>query len=263
MFTIGERINGMFKDVRQGIEGRDKRIIQDLARRQLEGGADALDINVGPSKGKPVENMLWLVETVQEVTSCPLCIDTPKFDVMQEALRACKVSTIINSTKATEEDLDRYVRLAVETDSRLIALTIDAGGVPSDVDSRVMMGATIATKAMEGGMNVTDVFIDPVILPINVAPQQPLRVMEAIRQLKMLSDPPPKFVLGLSNVSQGCKERRLINRIYLTMAIAAGLDAAIVDPTDHELMKAAITAELLMEKQIYCQDYIAAYMRSR
>jgi 5-methyltetrahydrofolate corrinoid/iron sulfur protein methyltransferase len=263
MFTIGERINGMFNDVRKGIETRNKRIIQNLARRQLDGGADALDINVGPSKGKPVDNMLWLIQTVQEVTNCPLCIDTPKFDVMQEALRACKSPTIINSTKATEEALGRYVPLAVETNSRLVALTIDAGGVPSDVDSRVMMGATIATKAMEGGLNITDVFIDPVILPINVAPQQPRRVLEAIRQLKMLSDPPPKFVLGLSNVSQGCKERSLINRIYLTMALAAGLDAAIADPTDRELMDAAITAELLMEKQIYCDDYIAAYMRSR
>ena len=263
MFTIGERINGMFNDVRKGIETRNKRIIQNLARRQLDGGADALDINVGPSKGKPVDNMLWLIQTVQEVTNCPLCIDTPKFEVMQEALRACKSPTIINSTKATEEALGRYVPLAVETNSRLVALTIDAGGVPSDVDSRVMMGATIATKAMEGGLNITDVFIDPVILPINVAPQQPRRVLEAIRQLKMLSDPPPKFVLGLSNVSQGCKERCLINRIYLTMALAAGLDAAIADPTDRDLMHAAITAELLMEKQIYCDDYIAAYMRSR
>jgi 5-methyltetrahydrofolate corrinoid/iron sulfur protein methyltransferase len=153
--------------------------------------------------------------------------------------------------------------LAVETRSRLIALTIDSSGVPSNVDSRVMMGATIATKAMEGGLAMTDVFIDPVILPINVAPQQPARVMEAIRQLRMLSDPPPKFVLGLSNVSQSCKERHLINRTYLAMAVGAGLDAAIVDPTDKDLMDAVITAELLMEKQIYCDDYITAYMRSK
>jgi 5-methyltetrahydrofolate corrinoid/iron sulfur protein methyltransferase len=263
MFTIGERINGMFKDVRKAIETRDKAIVQKLARKQLECGADALDINVGPSKGKPAENMLWLIQSVEEVTDRPVCIDTPKFDVMREALKACKNPTIINSTKATEEDLNRYVPLAVETNSKLIALTIDARGVPSDVDSRVMMGATIATKAMEAGMNITDLFIDPVILPVNVAPQQPARVMEAIRQLKMLSDPPPKFVLGLSNVSQSCKERRLINRIYLAMAIAAGLDAAIVDPTDQELMQTAITAELMLEKQIYCDDYISAYLRSK
>jgi len=263
MFVIGERINGMFNDVKKAIISRNKTVIHSLAKKQVECGADALDINVGPTRGKAIENMLWLVEAVQEVADCPLCIDTPKFDVMQEAVKAAKNPTIINSTKAAEEQLDRYVPLAAETQSQLIALTIDASGVPSDVDGRVMMGATIATKAMEGGMNITDVLIDPVILPVNVAPKQPQCVMEAIRQLKMLSDPPPKFVLGLSNVSQSCKERHLINRIYLAMAIAAGLDAAIVDPTDQELMEAAITAELLLEKQIYCDDYVAAYMRSR
>jgi 5-methyltetrahydrofolate corrinoid/iron sulfur protein methyltransferase len=169
----------------------------------------------------------------------------------------------MNSTKATEEALEKYSALAVETKSQLIALTIDAGGVPADADSRVMMGATIVTKCMEAGMNVPDIFIDPVILPVNVAPRGPMAVMEAIRQLKMLSDPPPKFVIGLSNVSQSCRETHAINRIYLAMALSAGLDAAIMDATDKDLMAAGITAELLMEKQIYCDDYIAAYMRSK
>lgn len=263
MFVIGERINGMFKNVKKAIESKNKEIIHDVANRQLEAGADALDINVGPSKGKAIDNMLWLVETVQEVTDRPLCIDTPKFDVMQEALKACKNPRLINSTKATEEELEKYVALAVETSAQLVALTIDASGVPSSVDGRVAMGATIVTKAMEGGLNIPDILIDPVILPVNVAPKGPQNVMEAIRQLKLLSEPPPKFVLGLSNVSQSCRERSLINRTYLTMAIAAGLDAAIADPTDRDLMNAAITAELLLEKQIYCDDYITAYIRSK
>jgi len=263
MFVIGERINGMFKEVRKGIEKKDKGIIQNVAKRQLDAGADALDINVGPAKGKALDNMVWLVEAVQEVTDAPLCIDTPKFDVTKAGLEACKNPRIINSTKATEEALERYSALAVETKSQLIALTIDATGVPGDADGRVMMGATIVTKCMEAGMNVPDVIIDPVILPVNVAPKGPVAVMEAIRQLKMLSDPPPKFVIGLSNVSQSCRETHVINRIYLAMAISAGLDAAIMDATDKDLMAAGITAELLLEKQIYCDDYINAYMQSK
>ena len=263
MFVIGERINGMFSNVRKAIQTGDKGIIHSVVSKQIKGGADALDINVGPARGKAVDNMLWLIETVQEVTDKPLCIDTPKFDVMREALGACTNPTIINSTKATEEELEKYVPLAVETNSRLVALTIDASGVPADADGRVMMGATIATKAMEGGLALSQLFIDPVILPVNVAPRGPRSVMEAIRQLKLVSDPPPKFVLGLSNVSQSCRETHLINRIYLAMAIAAGLDAAIMDPTDRELMEAAITAEVLLEKQIYCDGYVEAYMRNK
>lgn len=263
MYVIGERINGMFDDVRRGIENRDKSAIREVAMDQIKGGADALDINVGTARGRAMENMLWLVETVQEATDLPLCIDTTKFDVMREVVKACENPAIINSSKATEEELDRYVPLAVENESRLIALTIDKSGVPSDADSRVAMGATIVTKAMEYGLEVTDLFIDPVILPVNVAPKQPIAVMETLTQLKVLSDPPPKFILGLSNISQSCKLRSLINSTYLVMAISAGLDGAIMDPTDRNLMEAGITAEMLMDKHIYCDDYVAAYIENR
>ncbi|MBS3763023.1 MAG: dihydropteroate synthase [Planctomycetes bacterium] len=263
MFVIGERINGMFSEVKEAIQERDESVIQDVAKEQLECGANALDINVGTAKGDALENMLWLIESTQAVTDAPLCIDTPKFDVMEKALTACSNPTIINSTKATEEELDRYVPLAVETDSQLVALTISASGVPSDVDSRVSMGATMVTKAMEYGLDIPNLIIDPVIIPVNVAPKQPQAVCEAIRQLKVFSDPPPKFIVGLSNVSQSCKLRSLINRTFLVMAIGAGLDGAIMDATDEELMNAGITAELLLEEQIYCDDYIDAYLEHR
>jgi 5-methyltetrahydrofolate corrinoid/iron sulfur protein methyltransferase len=263
MFVIGERINGMFTEVRKAIETRNAAVVQDLAQRQLAAGADALDVNVGPSKGKAVDNMCWLVETIQEAVAAPICIDTPKFDVMAAALRTCTNPRMINSTKAGAADLDRYVPLAVEHSARLIALTLDESGVPSNVDGRVAMGATIVTKALEHGLPLTDLFIDPVILPVNVAPKQPAAVMGAIMQLKMISDPPPHFVLGLSNVSQNCKERSLLNRTYLAMCVGAGLDAAIMDALDAELMNAGVTADILLEKQLYCDDYIAAYMAAR
>jgi 5-methyltetrahydrofolate corrinoid/iron sulfur protein methyltransferase len=263
MFVIGERINGMFTEVKKAVEGRDKASLQDLARRQLEAGADALDVNVGPTRGKALDNMCWMIEAIQEATDAPICVDSPKFDVMKAALEVCENPTIINSTKAGEEDLDRYVPLAVETGSRLIALTIDETGVPKDVDGRVAMGATIVTKAMEHGLPMTELFIDPVILPVNVAPKQPRAVMDAIGQLKVISDPPPNFVLGLSNVSQNCKERSLLNSAYVAMCIGVGLNAAIMDALDRDLMDAAITAEVLLEKQLYCDDYIAAYLSNK
>jgi len=263
MFVIGERINGMFAEVKEAVEGRDEDALQDLAVRQLGAGADALDINVGPTKGKAIDNMRWMVETVQQATDAPLCIDTPKFDVMQAALEVCESPAIMNSTKASQQELDRYVPLAVEHGARLIALTIDESGVPKDVDGRVSMGATIVTKAMEHGLATTDLFIDPVILPVNVAPKQPNAVLEAIGQLKLISSPPPNFILGLSNVSQNCKERSLLNSAYVAMAIGRGLNAAIMDAFDKTLMEMAITAEVLLEKQLYCDDYIAAYMSNK
>ena len=263
MFAIGERINGMFQNVKRAIESRDKGPVQELAKKQLAAGADALDLNVGPVRGDATENMLWLIETAQEVTDAPLCIDTAKPKVMKAALAACKNPAIINSSKAVEAQLEEYVSLAQEHGAKLVALTIDEHGVPSDVDGRVGMAATIVTTAMEGGLDMDRLFIDPVILPVNVAPKQPAFLLEAVRQMQMLTDPAPNFVIGLSNVSQSCRERSLLDRSYLAMAIGAGLNAAIMNVLDEGLMKAAITAEVLMEKQLYCDDYVAAYLSSK
>lgn len=263
MFVIGERINGMYTDVRKAIESGDKEPIKDLVNEQLECGADALDLNVGPTRGDDTENMIWLIETAQEATDAPLCIDTAKPAVIKEAVKAADNPAIINSTKAIEDQLEEYVSLATEAGAQLIALTIDRSGVPSDVDGRVSMAVTIVTKAMEGGLDMSDLYVDPVILPVNVAPKQPRRVVEAIRQMKIITDPPPNFILGLSNVSQNCKERSLLNSTYVAMAIEAGLNAAIMDALDRNLMNAAITADVLMEKQLYCDDYVSAYMSNK
>jgi len=253
----------MFTDVRKAIEKRDKGPVQELAVKQIEAGADALDLNVGPVRGGATENMLWLIETAQEVTDKPLCIDTAKQDVMKTAVPACKNPAIINSSKAVEAQLEEYVQLAHENNAGIVALTIDQTGVPKDVDGRVQMAATIVTKAMEGGLDMERLFIDPVILPVNVAPKQPTFVLQALQQMKMLTDPAPHFVIGLSNVSQNCRERSLLDRCYVTMAIGAGLDSAIMNALDTELMQAAIAAEVLMEKHLYCDDFVAAYLSSR
>jgi len=262
MYVIGERINGMFTDVKKAIKARDPEPIKKLALGQVEAGASALDVNVGPAASDTLDAMLWLVDCIQQATDAPLSIDNPKFEVVAEVAPKVKSPVIINSTKADEDALEKYCKLAVDNDASLVALTIDQSGVPNDADGRVMMSATILTKAMEAGLEPGKLFIDPIILPVNVAPKQPQNVLEALQQLKLLSDPPPHLLLGLSNVSQNCNRRELINRTYLAMAIGAGLDSAIMDPFDKELMETAVTAELLQEKMIYCGSFIEAALSS-
>lgn len=259
MYVIGERINGMFKNVRKAIEESDKAAIQDLARAQIEAGADALDLNVGPAKADPIKAMLWLVDTIREVTDKPLAVDNPKWELQQEVIPRISGQAIINSCKADPEQLEKYIGLAVENNAGLVALTIDQRGIPADAERRVELGAQIGAMAMEGGLPMDRLFIDPIILPVNVAQKQPENVLSALRQLKVLSDPCPHLIIGLSNVSQNCSHRPLINRTYLVMAMTAGLDAAILDPLDTELMNAAITTELLQEKMIYCDAFLEAY----
>jgi len=258
MYVIGERINGMFEDVKAAIRGKNVEVIQDLATRQMAAGASALDVNVGPSVSDAQGAMLWLAEAIRGVSEAPLVIDTAKWEVMAAVVPQVPGAKILNSTKADPEIASQYIGLAVENDAGVIGLTIDVDGVPGNVDKRVELGAQLITLAMEGGLELDKLFVDPIILPVNVAPKNPGHCMEAIAQLKMFADPPPHLVLGLSNVSQRCSRRKLINRTYLAMAMAQGLDAAIMDPFDTELMDTAITADLLMERMIYCDSYLDA-----
>ena len=258
MYVIGERINGMFQDVKKAIQAKDVKVIEDLAARQMAAGATALDVNVGPTVSDSKGAMIWLVEAIRNVSQAPIVVDTAKWDVMSQVVPQVPGDKVLNSSKADVEIASQYVGLAVENGAGLIGLTIDADGVPGNVEKRVELGAQLITVAMEGGMEMDKLFIDPIILPVNVAPKNPGNCMEAISQLRMFADPPPHLVLGLSNVSQRCANRELINRTYLAMAMAMGLDAAIMDPLDTDLMDTAITAQLLKEKMIYCDSYLQA-----
>ncbi|PIU42057.1 MAG: methyltetrahydrofolate--corrinoid methyltransferase [Candidatus Omnitrophica bacterium CG07_land_8_20_14_0_80_42_15] len=261
MLVIGELINGMYQNVEQAIKTKNRSIIHKLAKEQLEAGADMLDINAGPHGADPKETMRWLIETIREVTPAPLAIDSTKLDVVELGLKLAGEGSMINSTKADDEKLDIYVPLAKKYKAKLIGLTMDKKGVPRDKNVKCELAAKILAKCMEMDLPLEDVYIDPIVLPVNVAQAQCAELLDVLREFKLISDPPPQTVVGLSNVSQGTKQRSLINRTYLVMAVASGLSGAIVDPLDKELMDAMITAELLLNKNIYCDSYIDAYRK--
>lgn len=259
MIVIGERINGMFKRVGQAIASRDEATIIEVVQAQIEKGANYLDLNVGPAAEDPVAAMQWLVTTVRKATDLPLAIDSPKPDVVRAGLEIAGSNSLINSTTGEAEKLAALMPLAAEYGCPIIGLTIDENGVPRDAAGRTEVALKIVASAMEHGVPPENVWIDPVILPIAYTQNHQPQVLKAIAECKLLSDPPPTTVLGLSNVSQGTRYRSLVNRTYLVMAIAYGLDAAIMDPLDDELMDAMITAELLMNKTVYCDDFLKAY----
>ncbi len=272
MILIGERINGMFKDVKQAIADKNKKVIQDLALRQTAAGAAYLDVNVGTAAADQEGAIQWLIETIQEACSTPLSLDSQKPAVIAAGVKVINAENglILNSTplnkKSDEEVFDKYVEMAESAGPKanIIALTMDKNGVPQDVDTRVEIAAQIISRAMERGFDAQRLFIDPIVLPVKVpnAQVQPGNILAAMDQIKYLSDPAPHMTVGLSNLSQGATERSLINRIFLTMAIAHGLDSAIVDVCDQELMNAVATAEMLMNRQIYSDSFLKVYATS-
>ncbi|PIQ89998.1 MAG: methyltetrahydrofolate--corrinoid methyltransferase [Candidatus Omnitrophica bacterium CG11_big_fil_rev_8_21_14_0_20_42_13] len=261
MFIVGELINGMYKNVRQALETKDKKIIQDIAKKQTEAGASALDVNCGPASRNPKDDIKWMVEAIQEVVDTPLCMDSTKTDVIEAGLSTAKNKTIINSTGADKEKLDILVPMALKYKSSLIGLAMNKKGVPQDKFQRLELAATIVTYCQENNFPVSNLYLDPIVLPVNVAQAQAQEVLGALHEFKLLSDPAPKTIVGLSNVSQGAPDRSLINRTFLVMAQCAGLDGAILDPLDKNLMDALITAELILNKQIYCDSFLDAYKK--
>ncbi len=261
MFIIGELINGMYKDVEKAIKEKDKAAIQKIALAQVASGANCLDVNCGPASKDPLSDMPWLVETIQEAIEIPLSLDSTKPKVIEAGLKLVKKKAMINSTSADKERLDVLIPLAKQYKTFLIGLTMDKKGVPQDKDRRLELAAVIAAACQEADFPLTDLYLDPIVLPVNVAQPQAKHVLEAIREFKLLSEPAPKTIVGLSNVSQGTCTRSLINRTFVIMAVGAGLDAAILDPLDKELMDGLITSELILEKQIYCDSYLDAYRK--
>lgn len=269
MILIGERINGMFTNVKEAIANKDEKVIQELATKQTEAGAAYLDVNVGTAAADQEGAMQWLVETIQKVCATPLSLDSQKPAVIAAGLKAVNAENgvILNSTplnkKSDEEVFDKYVEMARQAGPKanIIALTMDKNGVPQDVDTRVAIAADIVSKAMECGFDTQRLFIDTIVLPVKVpdAQAQPGNILAAMDQIRYLSDPAPHLTIGLSNLSQGAAERNLINRIFLTMAISHGLDSAIVDVLDQPLMNAVATAEMLMNKQIYSDSFLKVY----
>lgn len=261
MFIIGELINGMYQNIARAIKEKNKTIIQKCALEQIKAGADALDVNCGPASREPISDIQWLVETIQEVTDKPLVLDSSKPQVIESGLKVIKNKVVINSTTADTQKLQILVPLAKKYNAKLIGLTISTKGIPQNKDQRLELAATIVAHCVEQGFPVDDLYLDPIVLPVNVAQAQMRDILESIHEFKIISQPSPKAIVGLSNVSQGSCVRSLINRTFLTMALAYGLDGAILDPLDKDLMDAAITTELILNKQIYCDSYLEAYRK--
>ncbi|MCR3921630.1 MAG: methyltetrahydrofolate cobalamin methyltransferase [Firmicutes bacterium] len=263
MFIIGERINGMFKDIAQAIRDEDPRAVQEWARRQDVSGARYLDINTGPAAKDQVRVMRWLVEVAQEASDLPLCLDSTNYDAIEAGLEVCKRPAMINSVPAEWPKMERVFTMAAKYDAAVIGLAMNEQGIPKDADTRVALAMELVAAADSYGIPMENLYIDPLVLPCNVGQDHGPEVMLTLRQVKLLADPSPRTVVGLSNISQGTKNRELLNRTFAAMGIANGLDAAVGDACNEELMATIATARVIMNLDIYCDSYVDIYKKQK
>ncbi len=243
MLIIGENIHIIAPKVKAAFKDRDSKLIQDMAVDQVEHGADLLDLNIGPQKKRGVEVMEWIVDAVQAVTDVPLSLDTTNAAALQAGLKRVRQQAMINSTSADPERLENVMPLAAEYSAKIIALTMGKSGIPTTAEGRVEMAMEVLIpKAMELGIPMSDLYLDPLVLTVNGTQEHAPETLNAVRFFKQLMDPPPMSVVGLSNISNSVPHegRSLIDCTYLVMLMAAGLDAAIANPLDprlHEFMR--------------------------
>jgi 5-methyltetrahydrofolate corrinoid/iron sulfur protein methyltransferase len=235
MRIIGENIHILSPKVKEAVANRDRKFFQDLAVRQVEAGAWALDLNIGPQKKAGHEILPWLVEAVQEVVDVPLSLDTTNLGAIEAACEIVKHQPIINSTSAEAERLERVPLVAKKFNTKLIALTMEAEGIPVGADARVNIALEkLLPRFDEVGLPITDILIDPLVLTVSGCQQYVPECIEAVRILQVAGDPPPGVQVGLSNVSNAVPNemRPLINRVYCVMLMGAGLNTMIADALD-------------------------------
>ena len=240
MLIIGENIHIIAPEVKEAIANRDTQAMQKLAKAQVEHGAQVLDLNIGPQKKEGPAVMSWLVPAVQDVVDAPLSLDTTNLEAIKAGLALAKGKAIVNSTSAEPERLERVPPVAAEYNAGLIALTMGKSGIPMTAEERVSIAMEqLIPRVMEVGIPMEDLYLDPLALTVAGCQEYAPHAVEAVRYIKQGLDPAPLTTCGLSNVSNHCaaENRSLLNRVYLVMLMAAGLDTAIADALDDKLME--------------------------
>jgi 5-methyltetrahydrofolate--homocysteine methyltransferase len=257
MLIIGELINCTRKRVAEAAQKRDAEFFRALARQQVEAGAHLLDVN-GGLPGQEAECLCWLVEVVQDTVDVPLCLDSSDPEALRRALPLCKRRAMINSITDEPARYAGTLPLLKEFGAQVIALCMSEAGPPAGVDDRMATAGRLVERLTADGIALADLYIDPCIFPVASTAGQGMAALEAVTEIRARY-PGVHTSAGVSNVSFGLPQRKLLNEVFLLLLMARGLDAAIVDPTDHQLMINIKAAEALLGRDEYCAEYIRAY----
>lgn len=257
MIIIAERINATRKRIGKAVVERDEKHIRREARIQAEAGATYIDCNAGRNPDSEIEDLKWMIGLVQDEVETPISIDSANPDAIAAGLNLVKKTPIINSVTAEKERIDKIMPLAAKSGAMLVSLCLNEGGMPVGLDDRLRAAETIVKAAEGAGIGVNRLIFDPLIVPISTDPAEVRAAIEAVRQI-MTRWPGTHTTCGLSNISFGLPCRNVLNRTYLAMLVEAGLDGAIMDPTEPHMMATALAAEALVGRDEYCMEYIKA-----
>jgi 5-methyltetrahydrofolate--homocysteine methyltransferase len=260
MLIIGESLNGSIPSVGKAITNQDEQWIRALAQKQVDCGAQMLDVNAGGQSGRDeCKDLAWMVKIVQDCVSVPLVLDSTNPEALRAAIAVyLGPKPILSSLTAEKARLKTMLPLALEYECGLIALCLDKDGISNKPKKRLEIASALVERVLESGMSLEDLYLDPMVMTIGVnyhAGSVTLNTLRLIRE----QFPDVNTVCGVSNVGFQMPMRRLLNRTFAAMLMALGLEAFMVDVRDQELMSALLAAAALAGRDEWCRTYLKAY----
>jgi 5-methyltetrahydrofolate--homocysteine methyltransferase len=258
MIIIGEKINGTIPAVKEAIEKRDAVFIANRAVKQTEAGADFIDVCASTAPEYEIETLKWLIEVVQDVTDTPLCIDSPNPRVIEAVLKYANKPGMLNSISEEGDKCGVLLPLMEGNSWEVVGLTCDNNGIPTDLQTKLDITTTMVKKAAKYGIAPERMHIDPCVMALSTDNQSLLNFVKEIKAIKALY--PTIHVTGaISNISFGLPLRSLINKNALAYAIQAGMDSAVMDPMNRDMMGTIFATEALLGRDKHCRKYSKAY----
>lgn len=261
MLIIGELINAARKSVKEAIINQDASFLQELAHRQDEAGAHYIDVNVATGGGREADSMDWAVKLIRKVSQKPLCLDTTSRDVLEAGLKAHGPGALVNSVNAEKGRLEPFLKLAGEYECPVVVLPVSDAGIPKDTETRLKIGGKILAVAQKEGFSPGNLYFDPLALPLGVDNESGKVTLQTLRLFKQ--ELGVKTTIGLSNISHGLPQRKLLNRTFLALAMWEGLDSVIINPLDNAVMSSLLAVRAFMGRDPYCGKYLRAYRGGR
>lgn len=262
MLIVGELINASRKVIATAIENQNQEAIQQIAKDQYEAGTNYIDVNAGVFVGKESEYLEWLVKTVQTVVDGPCCIDSPDPKAIEAALSVHKGSPMINSISLEKERYDSLLPIVAGTDMKVIALCMSDDGMPETADDRLAIADKLINGLLQKNVPIENIYVDPLVQPVSTNNIFGVEFLEAIERI-IETFKGIHTVCGLSNISYGLPNRPFLNQTFMSMAIAKGLDGAIINPLDKKMMANIIAAAMLTGKDDFCTNYLKAFRENR
>ena len=253
--VIGERINTSRKLVQAAVAERDSDYITDDVKKQQEAGANFIDVNAGARIGHETEDMKWLLDTIQPIATIPLTLDSPDPAVLEMAFKMVEKTPMINSISLEKERFNAMMPFLEGKDCKVIALCMDDTGMPISFNDILDRARDLVEKLNKIGIPTASIYVDPLVQPISVESNKGTMVLDAVRAIKT-EFPEVHITGGLSNISYGLPQRKIINRTFVSLMMDAGMDSAIIDPLDKKIMATIRTADMLLGKDDFCMNYL-------